>query len=116
MSSYVDLTLSEYQFTRVIDLLEMATEKSHDYCEIEDNVCLIQFLQEEYDSDKSKQNEEFERWRKQQSLKVKGEKPNPQLFHKIRDVLKKNGVEFEYDDEFYCICDLIDLFSSETER
>ena len=108
MSSYVNIAFSEYQFMRIVDGLEEYVTSLTDFPDIHEYVHMIDYLHDEYDKDKAKQNEEISNWMKQQSLLVEGKKPNPQLFRKIKEVFKKHNIEFEYDDEFYCICDIID--------
>ena len=108
MSSYVDITFSEYQFMRMIDALEEYTTTLSNYEDIHEYVHLIDNLKEEYDRDKARQNEEFRKWMEQQSLLVDGKKPNPELFRRIKEVFKKHNIELECDDEFHCICDIID--------
>lgn len=111
MSSYVNIELSEYNFTQTIDALEAATMTQNSFTEVEDLVHLIDYFYDEYDRDKEKQNKEFRRWADQQKFLVKDEKPNPKLFLKIQAIIDKSEVEFDFNEsQFHFICDLVELF------
>lgn len=111
MSSYVNIELSEYNFRETIDALEAAVMTQNSFYEVSELVHLIDLFHEEYERDKGKQNKELERWAEQQKLLVKNEKPNPQLFLKIQEIIDKSEIEFDFNEsQFHFICDLIELF------
>lgn len=111
MSSYVNIELSEYEYNLVLDAIECATMHSETFSEVAENVHLLDYIEEEYDRDKGKQNKEYQRWAKQQELLREDKKPNPELFHKIQSILDEYNMDFDFSEsQFYCICDLIELF------
>lgn len=68
MSSYVDLELNITTYTEILDNLRECVDHKESYWEIEDIVHLIDFLEEEYESDRNKQNREFAREREYRKI------------------------------------------------
>lgn len=117
MSSYVNIELSEYNYNQVLDAIECATMHSETFSEVAENVHLLDYIEEEYDRDKGKQNKEHQRWAKQQELLREDKKPHPELFLKIQSILDEREMDFDFSEsQFHCICDLIELFDEYKEK
>lgn len=111
MSTYGSITLSSSTFNELIYYLERIAEKQYKYDEMENIVFLIQHLQEEWDEDMSKQNEETKRWIKQQKILAKDDKDIPHIFlyHRLVSCLRENNIDISEYDEPYFIMDLMDI-------
>lgn len=68
MSHYVDLELNYTTYVEIVDNLRECVNHKESYWEIEDIVHLIDFLEEEYESDRNKQNREFAREREYRKI------------------------------------------------
>ena len=116
MSSYVNIELSENNYVQVIDVLESALTHQDTPYDIIDLVHLIDYIEEEHERDKTKQNKEYQRWMKQQDLMRENNKPNPELFLKIQSILDEYELDFNFTEtQFHCICDLVELFDEYKE-
>lgn len=109
MSYYTTLTLSEYNFDTIINALEEITITKKDFYEIAELVHLIDLLNEEYEADAARQNQEIQDSFRYHEFKNSSEYMTSALFWKIHNILDE--YENESDHKFYITCKIIDLFN-----
>lgn len=119
MSQYVNLEMSYTTFQELCDAVEEAATHADGFYDIQELVHLVDFLEEEYERDRSNQNQDYETWKLHEELFRNKEIYHHEYFYKIeeifddyedRELLEWNISE---QDKFHLICELIDVFKKE---
>lgn len=93
MSQYVTLNLRTDIYNEIIDDLIEYCSNLNNYWEMESAVHIIDLLNDEYQKDIAKQNEEFKQWEKYEELFV--ERFKDEKFHDKEDELNEKAI-YEY--------------------
>ena len=92
------------------------------FFEIQELVHLFDFLEEEYERDIQKRNENYKTWRLHEELFRNKETYHHQYFHAVKKVLDKYEDKelFEWNiseqEKFHLICELIDVFKNDSNN
>ena len=119
MSQYVNLEMSYYTYSNLCDAVMEATAHAEGFFEIQELVHLLDFLEEEYERDRSKQNLDYETWKLHEELFRNKEIYHHQYFYPIRQIFDdyedKKLLEWNISeqDKFHLICELIDVFKKD---
>lgn len=122
MSQYVNLEMSYYTYSNLCDAVMEATAHAEGFFEIQELVHLFDFLEEEYERDIQKRNENYKTWRLHEELFRNKETYHHQYFHAVKKVLDKYEDKelFEWNiseqEKFHLICELIDVFKNDSNN
>lgn len=116
MGQYVNLEMSYSTYLELCLAVETAVTQAKDFEDIIELVHLFDFLEEEYERDRAKQNLDYKTWKLHEELFRNKESYHQEYFNRVKEVfddyeegelLKLNISE---QDKFHLICDLIDVF------
>ena len=119
MSQYVNLDMNYTTYSRLCDAVMEAASHAEGFFEIQEMVHLLDFLEDEYERDLSKQNEDIKTWKMHEELFRNKEKYHLEYFHRVKKVFDDNierGLlewNISEQDKFHLICELIDVFKKE---
>lgn len=122
MSQYVNLEMSYTTYSKLLDAVEQATTQGNDFFEIHNLVHLFDFLEEEYERDMAKQNEDYKTWKLHEELFRNKEIYHHEYFHRVKSIFEdyeeRQLLEWtiEEQDKFHLICELIDVFKKENSE
>ena len=119
MSQYVNLEMSYGTYSELCDAVEEAATHAECFDEMHELVHLFDFLEEEYEKDRAKQNMDYKNWKLHEELFRNKELYHHEYFHSIESVFKdyedNDLLEWKISerDKFHLICELIDVFKKE---
>lgn len=118
MSEYVNLDMTYTIYSKLCDAVEEATTYAEGFWEIQELVHLVDFLEEEYERDRTKKNLNYETWRMHEELFRNKEIYHREYFYPVRSVIEKYEnkglleLNISEQDKFHLICELIDVFKN----
>ena len=121
MSQYVNLDMTYTTYSRLCDAVMEAATHAEDFDEIQEKVHLLDFLEDEYERDLSKQHDDIKTWKLHEELFRNKEFYHHQYFHSVENVFEDNierGLlewKISEQDKFHLICELIDVFKKEDQ-
>ena len=122
MSQYVNLEMSYNTYSKLCDAVMEAAAHAEGFFEIQELVHLFDFLEDEYEMDRSKQNLDYEVWKLHEELFRNKEIYHHQYFHRVKKVLddyednKLLELNISEQDKFHLICELIDVFKKDSNN
>ncbi len=120
MSQYVNLEMSYSTYSSLCDAVMKATAHTEGFFETQELVHLFDFLEDEYERDRSKQNLDYKTWKLHEELFRNKEIYHHQYFHSVKKVFDEyeDKMLFEWNiseqDKFHLICELIDVFKKDS--
>lgn len=119
MSQYVNLEMTYSTYSEICDAVERAATNAKDFDEISEWIHLSDFLEDEYERDRAKQNSDYKTWKLHEELFRNKEIYHHQYFHNVKSVFDdyddRGLLEWDISeqDKFHLICDLIDVFKKD---
>ena len=119
MSENVNLEMSYTTYSNLCDAVEQAATHAQDFDEIYDLVHLFDFLEDEYNRDRARQNLDYKTWQLHEELFRNKEIYHHQYFYNVKKVLddyeesKLLEMKISEQDKFHLICELIDVFKKD---
>ena len=119
MSRYVNLEMNYTTYSKLCDAVEEASIHADGFYEMQDLVHLFDFLEEEYQRDRKKQNQDYEAWKVHEELLKNKEIYHHQYFQRVKKILDEYGEaellewNISEQDKFHLICEIIDVFKKE---
>ena len=110
------MDVSQYMYTEIVSAIIISIKQSDDWQETVGWVHLLDHWEELKDEASAKNSKEIQRWMEQQKLLEEGETKSIFLFHKIKDVLKEHGLEWDIESQFHLVCDIAEVFEKEMEE
>ncbi|MDO5859607.1 hypothetical protein [Methanobrevibacter sp.] len=121
MSHYVNLEIRYSTYLNLCNAVEETATHAEDFNEIQELVHLVDFLEDEYERDRARQNLDFKTWQLHEELFQNKEIYHHQYFYPISEVLddyeerKLLEMNISEQDKFHLICELIDVFKNDLE-
>ena len=119
MTEYVNLEMTYTTYSKLCDAVEKAETCAEGFYEIREIVHLFDFLEEEYQRDREKQNLDYETWKLHEDLFRNKEIYHQEYFFRLEsifnDYVEKGLLEWKISeqDKFHLICELIDVFKKD---
>jgi hypothetical protein len=116
MSQQVYLEMGYRTYRELCEAVEKAAEYADGFEEMQDLVHLVDFLDDEYGRDRSKQDSDYKTWKLHEELFRNEEIYHQEYFYDVNDVFKdneENGLlewNISEQDRFHLICEIIDVF------
>lgn len=121
MSQQVTLEMSYITYSNLCDAVEKAATHAEDFDDICELVHLVDFLEEEYERDRGKQNLDYKIWKLHEELFRNKELYHYEFFYSVKEVFDdyEDRLLLEWNiseqDKFHLICELIDVFKKDIQ-
>ena len=119
MAQYVNLEMNYSTYLNLCDAVEKAATYAEGFNEIQELVHLVDFLEETYERDCSKQKQDYKTWKLHEELFRNKEFYHREYFYRIEEIFDDYVDRALLDwniseqDKFHLICELIDVFKKD---
>lgn len=119
MTEYVNLEMTYTTYSKLCDAVEEATTCAEGFYKIQELVHLFDFLEDEYQRDRAKQNLDYETWKLHEDMFRNSEIYHHEYFFRLESIFKdynERGLlewKISEQDKFLLICELIDVFKKD---
>lgn len=121
MAQYVNLEMNYSTYLELCFAVEKATIHTESFNEIQELVHLVDFLDEEYERNRVKQNQNYKTWKLHEELFRDKELYHHEYFYRIKEIFDDYVDRALLDwniskqDKFHLICELIDVFKKDEQ-